>query len=464
MGITRREWWGRLGAVAAGFAGLRHVLAADSAKTGPALHAGRYGELIADPQRIIDLPRDFRYQVFSRAGETMDDGLLVPPSHDGMAAFPGPGGKTILVRNHEVSVGEDSTGAFGDHNVLAKNFPWDRFYDAGHEKLAALGGTTTLVYDTRSQRLEQHSLSLAGTVRNCAGGATPWMSWITCEETVMRSADPLARDHGYAFEVPAIAGIEVFPAVPLKAMGRFNHEAVAVHARSGIVYQTEDRGDGLLYRFIPNERGKLASGGRLQALALRDKKSADARNWESDLVSRGEPLAVHWVDIENLESPQDDLRYQGSGRGAAVFARGEGMWANGDEIYFASTDGGVKRGGQIWRYVASPYEGTAEERRKPATLELFLEPNDTNLLECADNLTIAPWGDLVICEDGSGVDHVVGVTPEGEIYKLGRNAMDDGEFAGAVFSPDGGTLFVNIQNPGLTLAITGPWRQASLTK
>jgi hypothetical protein len=243
-------------------------------------------------------------------------------------------------------------------------------------------------------------------------------------------------------------------------MGRFNHEAVAVHARSGIVYQTEDRPDGLFYRFLPNERGRLARGGRLQALALRDKRSADARNWTAAEISPGESWAVAWIDIDNVESALDDLRYQGFDRGAAVFARSEGIWANADEIYFASTDGGPKRGGQIWRYTASPHEGTEEERRDPATLDLFLEPNDTDLLEYADNLTIAPWGDLVICEDGSGVDHILGVTPEGQIYQLGRNAMNDSELAGAVFSPDGGTLFVNIQNPGLTLAITGPWRRS----
>ena len=75
-----------------------------------------------------------------------------------------------------------------------------------------------------------------------------------------------------------------------------------------------------------------------------------------------------------------------------------------------------------------------------------------------DNITLAPWGDLIACEDGDGENFLVGVTPEGEPYRLARNAMNDSEFAGAVFSPDRTTLFVNIQTPGLTLAITGPWR------
>jgi hypothetical protein len=460
MSITRRELCARLGAIAAGFSGLKRGLAADGAKTSPAAGGGPYGDLTADPAGLLDLPQGFRYQAFSKTGQTMDDGLLVPPSHDGMAAFPGPGGKTILVRNHEVNANEEATGAFGDENELARDFPWDRFYDPGTSRHAALGGTTTLVYDTRSQRLEQHSLSLTGTVRNCAGGPTPWLSWISCEESVLRATDPLSRDHGYNFEVPATAKMQVVDPTPLKAMGRFNHEAIAVHPRSGVIYQTEDRGDGLIYRFVPNERGRMARGGRLQALALRDKKSADTRNWEVNEIEPGRKWPVHWVDIDNVESPDDDLRLQGFDRGAALFARGEGAWANGDEIYFACTSGGGARGGQIWRYAASAHEGTAEENREPATLDLFLEPNDTNLLEYADNLTIAPWGDLVLCEDGSGVDHILGVTLDGQIYKLGRNAMNEGEFAGATFSADGSTLFVNIQSPGLTLAITGPWRNS----
>jgi secreted PhoX family phosphatase len=87
----------------------------------------------------------------------------------------------------------------------------------------------------------------------------------------------------------------------------------------------------------------------------------------------------------------------------------------------------------------------------------FIEPNDGNLVENADNLTVAPWGDLIVCEDGPGDNGLVGVTPQGELYKLARNVLNHSELAGAVFSPDGTTLFVNIQRPGLTLAITGPW-------
>ena len=248
-------------------------------------------------------------------------------------------------------------------------------------------------------------------MRNCAGGTTPWNSWISCEECVQRVEDTFETDHGYNFEVPAVAPGLVAP-MPLKAMGRFYHEAIAVDARTGIVYQTEDRGDGLVYRFIPHRPGQLTAGGRLQALKIRDLKSADTRNWRTpietvfpwthDAIPVGETLNVEWVDIQNVESPKDDLRKQGyHDKGAARFARGEGMWYSDGVIFFASTNGGQRKKGQIWRYTPSPLEGTSGEEKDPGALGLFIESESSDLLENADNLTATPWGDLIVCEDGS---------------------------------------------------------------
>ena len=122
------------------------------------------------------------------------------------------------------------------------------------------------------------------------------------------------------------------------------------------------------------------------------------------------------------------------------------MWYADGEIYFACTSGGPARFGQIWKYTP-----------ETSTLELFVEAQQDGLINNADNLTVAPWGDLVVCEDSGGVDHLIGVTPDGVMYRLARNALSNSEFAGAVFSPDGSTLFVNLQQDGLTVAITGPW-------
>lgn len=455
MSLSRRRFLGAA-AVSLGLAGLRSVFDADRLLAAPV--RDRFGPLVPDPDGILALPEGFSYTLFSRAGEEMDDGFLVPGMHDGMAAFPGPDGHTVLVRNHEISWGTPAArGPFGPANERLALLDADRLYDAGRAGTPALGGTTTLLFDTRTQRLVGHRLSLIGTLRNCAGGPTPWGTWLTCEETVDLAGGGRARDHGWVFEVPATWDAPLADPEPLRALGRFNHEAVAVHDGSGCLYLTEDDGEGLFYRFVPDEPGRLAAGGRLQALAVRRRPSLDTRNWSGVGVAPGQWVDVEWLDLDQVEAPADDLRHRGFAAGAARFARGEGIWGGDDGIYFACTNGGSARAGQIWRYRPSPDEGTPDEKGRPGALELFLEPNDSTLVEHADNLTMAPWGDLVVCEDGTGDDYLLGVTPEGEIYRLGHNVSGPGEFAGACFSPDGSTLFVNMQSQGWSFAITGPW-------
>ena len=459
MRSSRRSFLRASGAYTLGFLGLRSLSDSGFLKANPTPSASAgYGDLQPDPEGVIQLPAGFSYRTISKVGELMDDGYKVPGLHDGMAAFPGPKGSTILVRNHELSFDHQSVGAFGPVSELFKETDRQKFYDAGRGRRPCLGGTSTLVYNTGEMRLEKHFLSLAGTVRNCAGGPTPWGSWITCEETVQKKEGRYSRDHGYNFEVPASSEVGLTSAVPLTAMGRFVHEAVAVDPNTGIVYETEDRGDGLLYRFIPHVPGKLVAGGRLQALRVRDRRRLDTRNWAERRVLPGHSFEVEWAEIEEVESPNNDLRYQGFvHKGAARFARGEGMWWDKGWVYFVCTNGGPKKKGQVWRYAPSPEEGKQDENKRPGKLELFIEPDDGNLVENADNLTVAPWGDLILCEDGPDEQFVVGVTPAGGLYKLGRNVFNNSEFAGGTFSPDGTTLFVNIQNPGITLAITGPW-------
>jgi uncharacterized protein len=457
---SRRHFLQQGALVSLAFAGLRNLYA-QKASDEPPLDAN----LRRDEKRILDLPPGFSYHQISKAGEKMDDGLLVPGCHDGMGTFAGTAGRTILVRNHEMDAGATKNSPFGEKRVLLPKVDVRKLYDAGRSKRPGLGGTTTLVYDTKQKRLEKHFLSLGGTYRNCAGGVTPWNTWITCEEDVSKpnesgqnSEDPMEKEHGYNFEVPASDVMRLIDPVPLKAMGRFRHEAVAVDPRTGIVYQTEDRSDGLLYRYIPQQPGKLAAGGRLQALRLKDQNRADTRNFREAQFKSGEKLAVEWVDMRDIESPDDDLRYQGYFEyGTARFARGEGIWYGRDAIHVACTNGGTAKKGQIWRYFPSPKEGIPGEKETPGQIELFIEPNDGTLVENCDNVTMAPWGDLIVCEDGKNPQYLVGVTPEGKTYRFGRNTIS--EFAGACFSPDGTTMFVNILNPGTTLAITGPWER-----
>ena len=464
---SRRQFVKQLGMIGLGFMGLQSFLLQSTCTTPIDQSKMKYGALREDPAGLFQLPKGFSYKIISQKGQKMDDGLLVPGRFDGMATFKGKEGRIIIVRNHEVNIekGELSLGntAFGKKNQLLSKIDKSKLYDIGANNFPGLGGTTTMVYNPQTQKVETQYLSLGGTYRNCAGGPTPWGSWITCEETVVRAGEGggiVGKDHGYCFEVPASEKVALTKAIPLKDMGRFNHEAVAIDPKTKIVYLTEDRWDGLFYRFIPKVSGDLAKGGQLQALVIRDNKGTDTRNWPELKGLKfpiGRPMEVSWMDLKEADSPYDELRYDGFSSGAARFARGEGIWWGNGEAYFACTNGGQLMKGQIFRYKPSIYEGTLAEKDHPATLELFVEPNNTALLQNCDNLTIAPWGDIITCEDHEDSPRVIGITPKGDFYLIAKNVGYKSELAGVTFAPDGQTLFVNIQHEGLTLAITGKW-------
>ena len=457
--LSRRSFIRNAALTTAAFAGLRTLVNANVFAAAPSSSVG-YGALQLDAQGLLKVPAGFSYKIFSRTGEIMPDGFLVPGAHDGMAAFAGPDGLTMLVRNHELESEHLDRSPFGPANELLAKLPQDKIYDRGHGIRPNLGGTTTLVFDTRTQELKNHYLSLTGTVRNCAGGPTPWGTWVTCEEMNALPEEHAEQPHGYNFEVRPSAEPGLVTPVPLKAMGRFRHEAIAVDPKSGAVYETEDLADGLLYRFLPREPGNLAAGGKLQALGLVDASITDTRNLTGAQFPVGQPLAVRWIDVDATYSPVDDLRHRGAAAGAVPFARGEGAWTAEDgSIYLAMTVGGPKGLGQIFRYVPSPFEGTPRESESPGRLELFVEPNDAALLRNCDNLSVTPWGDLLICEDNDVNCRIVAVTPQGEFYYLAENLEPKRELAGVCFSPDGSTLFFNVQKPGYTVAITGPWEK-----
>ncbi len=471
---NRRNFFGKLTAGAAGFLGLRRFVEAKPNFQNYENEFKHYGDLIPDPAKLVDLPKDFSYKVISSKGDVMSDGLLVPGLHDGMAAFSLDKHRVLLIRNHELSVGNLDQGPFGPNYERLGNVDPKKIYDSASGK-PFCGGTTNLIYDVRKRQVTQEFLSLTGTLTNCAGGPTPWGSWISCEEDVTKKGEGREKDHGYNFEVPPFTRPQLADPIPLREMGRFNHEAVAVEPKSGIVYQTEDRENGLIYRFIPNAPGNLKKGGRLQALSIRDAKSFDMRNWPSGTVvdceestertkqvvsiQVGMALDVRWIDLDDVESPNDDLRLRGNQQGAAIFARGEGMWYDNNTVYFACTNGGKNKSGQIFKYTPSLYEGTKKENTQPGKITLFAEPNNTKIVEFADNLTVAPWGDLIIAEDGPEIQYLRGITPQGKMYTLARNSLNLVEFAGPCFSKNHKSLFVNMQSPGITLEITGPWQK-----
>jgi uncharacterized protein len=439
------------------------------------------GNISQEP--ILALPRGFNYRAISITGQPMSDGTLVPAGHDGMAAFPGPRNTIILVRNHELSTS------------LPENYNYP-VSGSLRRSNAALGGTTTLQIGKNRQVLQQF-VSLAGTRTNCAGGPTPWGSWISCEETFSTTTSNGATiPHGYNFEVPADLRFDLVNPVPIVGMGRFSHEAIAVDPKTGWIYETEDRGDSCFYRYMPNQKitrsGQLATvGGTLFALKI--KGAAGSVNTTNNptqggtpgLIKVGQTLDVEWVQIDNpnpvaegrtgdVKAGEVGVRYQAQAKGAAVFFRGEGCWYGNGLVYFVATQAGTpapenlpsppnsgRGNGQVWAY-----------NPRTEKLTLVVEASASGeLLDEPDNVVVTPFGDLFLCEDSSDdFQYIVGVDRKGKMYQFAKNVLFSqvtndpaktnfvgNEFAGACFSPDGQTLFVNVQTPGITFAIWGPW-------
>ena len=385
---------------------------------------------------LLALPRGFQYWAIGAAGSTMSDGRPTPPAHDGTAAF-ADGRLVRLVRNHEL---RGSGPAFG---------PLAQAYDP-----SCPGGTTTLVFDPAHPSSPESFASLSGTSTNCAGGPTPWGSWLTCEETYheTRSSGRVLR-HGYVFEVPSAATSAV-AAAPLRALGRFVHEAVAVDPQTGVVYETEDADAAGFFRFVPR---KGLEAGRLQMLTLEDRKNADLRSKQTP----GRPLAVSWVDVDEPDPGRGrpSCHRQGFLKGAAVFRRLEGAWWSAVDraVYFTATDGGDARAGQVWAF--RPETGGS-------TLTLVYESPSPEALFKPDNITVSPGGGLLVCEDpdGSGPCRLRGLSRDGRLWSFAADnrAGARDEFTGACFSPDGTWLFVNLQGLGVTFAITGPFGSGPL--
>lgn len=468
------------------------------------LGRGGYGPLTNDAGVLL-LPDGFRVTSFGVVGEPMSDGNLTPIAHDGMAAFPWNRGRVRLIRNQE------------DRNPPGAPISSINAYDP-----VAGGGTTTIELDIdfehgddddddddddrhgadddrdhdddRDRRgrhpritLVRSFVSLSGTIVNCAGGPSPWGSWLTCEETIAGKSEGFTKTHGWVFDVSASADRPVKP-IALKAMGRFSHEAIAVDFRTGIVYETEDNGfppGSGFFRFLPGRERDLARGGKLQMAKVKGNPKLEIWRGSAIGIGVGDSFDIEWVDIPivdpdpNDQMPEDDriagVFLQGYDRGGVVFNRLEGCWYSEGSVYFHDTAGGAAGEGHVWRYI--PGSRGDRDDRDGGKLVLLFESPGPDVLDNPDNITVSPRGGVVLCEDGSGVQFLRGLTPHGEIFSFAQNNLNQQEFAGASYSPDGQILFVNIQgatagnpaetgaNPalrGLTMAITGPWRRGAL--
>ncbi|MEU4578221.1 alkaline phosphatase PhoX [Nonomuraea sp. NPDC023979] len=464
--MDRRGFLTRAVLAAGPFAGV-----ACAGQRGGAAPAPGYGRLVPvadqrDGEVRLHLPEGFRYRSFNAAGEKFSDGSTVPGRHDGMAAFPGPRGSAILVRNHEVN---GPVGAFGDERLA---------YDP-----MAGGGTATLRVSRYGEVAESRP-SLTGTMMNCSGGPMPWGAWVSCEETVngpdvgddFTGGDNsrLTEKHGYLFEVP-LKGVS--RARPIRAAGRFAHESAAFDPATGTLYLTEDNFGfpSGFYRYVPPRHpmreGRLLDDGKLQMLAVADRPRADLSTGQEP----GAAFATTWVDIDDPDPaftgrPSNDVAVQAVGRqgraaGAAIFSRLEGAVFHQGIVYFVSTQGGdpapgetppdgFGRGrGQVWAY--ETWSGR---------LRLVYQSPRAATLDLPDNVTVSRRGTLVLCEDGDGDNYLRGLTRAGKIFDFCRLAPIPGdagaEFAGSAFGPGGHTLYVNVQSKrGRSFAIWGPWQR-----
>jgi len=461
------------------FAGF--VAQANAVSTKPSFRGLRPIPDARDGEVRLWLPQGFNYRSFhdTEVPVVLDDGTNLPGRHDGMAAFAGPNGNSILIRNHEVNGPGAPFGPISPYDAMAR------------------GGTTTVEVTPTGEVVNSYT-SLNGTQMNCAGGPMPWGSWITCEETINGpdvgpdftgvSNVPLQQPHGFIFEVPADGTAS---GEPVSKAGRFPHEAVSFDPKGGILYLTEDNFGfpSGFYRYIPTtnpmETGSLDNNGRLQMLAVKGQPNA---HLEASQRKRA-TYDVEWVDIDDPDpafpytpgqtAPTTNdqalvhVGSQGAAQGAAGFSRLEGSAIDNGVVYFCSTQGGgdempgslttpVPTGygngtGQIWAY-----------HTESQKLQLLYESPGADTLDFPDNVTTSPRGTLILCEDSTNDNFLRGLSRGGQLWDVALNRLrsrtgadrSNDEFAGSTFSADGETLFVNIQaSAGMSFAIWGPWHK-----
>jgi secreted PhoX family phosphatase len=464
-GLSRRQLLrgGAAGGVGLVLAGSLDLLSGGPVSEKDGEQAG-YGALVTDRDGLLSLPAGFTYAVVAESGVTrLESGEPTPSEPDGSAAFPARGGAgSVLVVNHEIAEDEP-------HKVPA--------LEGLTYNPAAGGGTTTIEVDAQGRRVREY-VSLAGTMNNCAGGRTPWSTWLSCEEY---EGVVEGMRHGYVFEVDPYDRDANRDPRPIKALGRFAHESVSVDPDSGTLYMTEDAvaPNGLLYRFLPPpdalplRRGSLKAlaydAGTLEALRATTKDGAHVPDL-SVAVEPGTTYRVGWVPVPDRDAAEASVREQFEPGLVTRSRKLEGMWWGDGGTYFVASfaradDGSaVQHDGQVWfldarartidlklRFAYTPEDQSGKAPEGERTVP------DGNP-DGPDNITVSPWGGVIVAEDGEGASHLVGATPGGRTFFLARNELDGGaEFAGPTFSEDRRTLFANLQVPGHVFAIRGPF-------
>lgn len=431
--------------------------------------------LVDDPDGLLALPAGFRYAIITQAGRTkLVDGSPTPAAHDGTAVVGARRGRYTLIQNHELESGEELGVPHVDGAV----------YDPG---AVDAGGCTVITTDAQGRHVSEF-VGIAGTLDNCAGGPTPWGTWLTCEETETKAGTSWSGngasgtyqlDHGYVFEVFADGRKQP---QPIKAFGRYAHEALAIDASQTQVFLSEDakNPNGLFYRWTAPNGFRMGAGlaerlsdtaGTLAAMQIIMPDGSvlpDVAYLTS--AQLGRPFPVKWKEVPDRDAATTSVRKQFADGEVTRGKKFEGVFGTDKGVYvvnsFAFEDGdlpadAVPHDGMVWFYDYAaetiqlvnyfPHQATAESGDAAKYDDLTFDG--------PDNVTVTPWGSLVLAEDGAGASHVLSATPGGPTYAIARNMLNDSEFTGPTFSPDGKVLFVNMQTPGYTFAITGPWEK-----
>ncbi|WP_431988705.1 alkaline phosphatase PhoX [Streptomyces parvulus] len=348
--------------------------------------SGPYGALGSPDANGLRLPAGFTSRVIARSGQKVaGTSYTWHSAPDGGACY-ADGSGWIYVSNSEVNPSGGASAV--------------RFSSAG---------AVTSAYRV-----------LSGTRQNCAGGGTPWNTWLSCEEV----------DRGYVYETDPWG---VKAAVRRDAMGRFKHEAAAADPVRRVVYLTEDVTDGCFYRFRPTTWGDL-SAGTLEVLVAGSATSGP----------------VTWARVPD---PSGATATRGQVSGAKRFNGGEGCYYADDTCWFTT-----KGDNRVWQYNASA--GTIE-----LAYDDSLVTSGTAPLTGVDNVTGSSSGDLFVAEDGGNMEICV-ITPNDVIAPFLRiDGQSGSEITGPAFSPDGTRLYFSSQrgtsgssSGGITYEVRGPFR------
>lgn len=444
---------------------------------------------------LVELPAGFTYKSYGWSGDIMSDGLPTPGAHDGMGVVVsrrvGRSNEIVLVRNHEQGTSTSASNIIGAGRAnVAK-------YDTGLTGTNyQIGGNTNLVF--RDGNWVESYASFGGINRPCAGGSSSWGSWLSNEEIGSNSVSDTGKKHGYIFEIPADTSVNAASVVPIVDMGRMAHEASALDLDTGYWYLTEDAGNAnTLYRFLPNNiqggLGSLHEGGRLQGLAVRGQPGADLRfptlcqEFQCDWVEIADPDADRASITTTVSTVTGSGPFRGAyANGGAIFGANEGCWVANGVVFFtdkatsSASATAPARAGVIWSLDLATL-----------VLKAIFVSRDRVVGNSPDNICISPRGGLLFNEDGGNSaptsasiasQHLKVLANNGSSYVFAKNNYDftraqldavgktgatsgpqrNTEWCGSVFSPDGRVLFVNLQAPGVTLAITGPWTKGTL--